>query len=166
MMDTAPEILAIDQNPKLLPAAAAWFHSKWGIPEQAYLDSMEESLTAAGGVPRWYVVLDDSGSIAAGLGVIENDFHKRPDLRPNICAVYVEKPYRLRGLARMLLNHACAELALKGAEHAYLITDHTDFYEHCGWSFFGMIEENSGELCRMYHRRLDLVNRETESTVL
>ena len=41
----------------------------------------------------WYLCLD-SECIVGGLGVIENDFHDRKDLKPNVCAVYTEKEYR------------------------------------------------------------------------
>ena len=34
--------------------AAAWFHAKWGVPEQAYLNSMDDALREAGPVPQWY----------------------------------------------------------------------------------------------------------------
>lgn len=37
-----------------------------------------------GVIPNWFI---------AGAGVIENDFHNRPDLTPNICALYVEEDY-------------------------------------------------------------------------
>ena len=67
--------------------AAAWFHAKWGVPEQAYLDSMDDALREAGPVPQWYLVLESS-RIIGGMGVIENDFHDRKDLTPNVCAVY------------------------------------------------------------------------------
>ena len=123
-----------------------------GKAEMAYLDSMAESQTSQAGVPEWYVIHDGS-AIIAGLGVIANDFHKRPDLTPNLCALFVEEPYRKRGLAKHLLNHACDELTAHGIETAYLITDHTDFYERCGWEFFTMVEEDDGGQARMYRRR-------------
>ena len=104
-------------------------------------------------LPAWYVILDGD-RIIAGLGVIDNDFHKRPDLTPNLCALYVEREYRMRGLARRLLDHACRELGAHGCTDAYLITDHTSLYERCGWSFFTMVEENCGGMIRMYHRAI------------
>ena len=82
------EILKISEHRELLEHAAAWFHSKWGIPEQAYADSMKECLAGNSPVPQWYVILDGE-KIIGGLGVIENDFHDRKDLTPNVCAVYV-----------------------------------------------------------------------------
>ena len=140
-----------DKN--LIEAAANWFHQKWNVPVQAYIGSMESSLSTDTGVPAWYIVKDESENIIAGLGVIGNDFHKRPDLTPNICAVYVEENYRQHGIALMLLNRACADLAKKRIAEAYLITSHTAFYERCGWDFYGMIEENDGTMVRCYHFR-------------
>lgn len=146
------DIVSLSQRPELFDAAADWFSGKWGVPKQAYLDSMAESQTSQAGVPEWYVIQDGS-AIIAGLGVIANDFHKRPDLTPNLCALFVEKPCRKRGLARRLLDHACRELAVHGIETVYLITDHTDFYERCGWEFYTMVEEDDGGRARMYRRR-------------
>jgi len=147
------KIIDLRERKDLIAAAANWFHEKWDVPLQAYMDSMESSLSTDIGVPAWYIIKDDSESIIAGLGVIGNDFHKRPDLTPNICAVYVEENYRQHGIALMLLNRACADLAKKGIAEAYLITSHTAFYERCGWDFYGMIEENDGNMVRCYHFR-------------
>ena len=143
------DIISLSQRPELFDAAADWFSGKWSVPKRAYLDSMAESQTSKTGVPAWYVIMV-GGAIIAGLGVIANDFHKRPDLTPNLCALFVEEPYRKRGLARRLLDYACRELAAYGVETAYLITDHTDFYERCGWEFFTTVEEDDGGQTRMY----------------
>lgn len=146
------DILNLNDHPELTQKYAQWQHEKWGIPLDAYLDSLAQAKLSQTGVPTWYAIQDADGAIIAGVGVIENDFHKRPDLTPNVCAVYVEESHRKQGLARLLLNHACQELARKGIHDAYLLTDHTDFYERCGWEFFIMVEENGGDTARMYHK--------------
>ena len=108
-------------------AAAEWFHSKWGGSTEAYLECMEAYLnqdTELG----WYLCLDD-GQIVGGLGVIENDFHDRPDLTPNVCPVYTEESHRCQGIAGELLNMVVEDLRSKGISPAYLVTDHTGFYE-------------------------------------
>ena len=89
-------IFCLRERPELLLRAAEWFHEKWGIPRAAYEASMRDSLMGLGAVPQWYVTLAD-GAIIAGAGVIENDFHERKDLAPNVCAVYVEEDWRGRG---------------------------------------------------------------------
>ena len=86
-------------------------------------------------VPQWCLALAGE-RIVAGLDVIENDFHPRTDLAPNVCAVYTEPDCRGRGLAGQLLGLACAELAAEGITTLYLLTDHAGFYERYGWEFF------------------------------
>ena len=151
-MDTYP-VVRLTDRPDLLDQAAAWFHSKWGIPEEAYRESMEQCLTGAAPVPQWYVVMDGE-RIIAGLGVIENDFHNRKDLTPNVCAVYVEEAYRCRGIAGEMLNFVCEDMARKGIGTLYLLTDHTSFYERYDWAFFCMVQGDGEEgLSRMYIHR-------------
>lgn len=82
----------------------------------------------------WYLCLEGE-RIVGGLGVIENDFHDRRDLTPNICAVYTEPEYRRRGIAGRLLNKAVEDLRAEGISPVYLLTDHTGFYERYGWEY-------------------------------
>lgn len=101
----------------------------------------------------WYLCLD-GGKIVAGLGVIENDFHDRKDLSPNVCAVYTEEAYRGKGIAGRLLDMAVNDLKSKGVSPVYLVTDHVGFYERYGWEFLCMVQgENEPEMTRMYIHR-------------
>lgn len=92
------EILKLREHAELSEKAAIWFHSKWGIPAEEYRSSIQECLVEAGSVPQWYVVTE-GGEIIGGAGVIENDFHNRKDLAPNVCALYVEEQFRRQGIA-------------------------------------------------------------------
>lgn len=38
------EIIKIKEHNNLLDSVATWFHEKWGIPKEAYVESMEKSL--------------------------------------------------------------------------------------------------------------------------
>ena len=131
--------------PGIKEMAAQWFHEKWGIPKKAYMDSMAESLTGCAPVPQWHVALEN-GRIIGGMGVIENDFHNRKDLTPNVCAVYTEKGRRGEGIPGKLLNFVCSAMKSKGIDTLYLVTDHTSFYEHYGWKFLCMVQ-GDGEPC-------------------
>ena len=130
-------------------AAVAWFHAKWGVPEEAYLACMDAYLkreTELG----WYLCMDGD-RIVAGLGVVGNDFHDRKDLSPNICAVYTEEAYRGRGIAGRLLDLAVEDLRSKGITPVYLVTNHVGFYERYGWEFLCMVQSDSEpEKSRMY----------------
>ena len=143
------DLISLRQRPELKETAAAWFHSKWGVPVEAYLACMDDYLSGKTEL-GWYLCLTD-GQIAAGLGVIENDFHNRRDLAPNICAVYTEKAHRNRGLAGKLLNFAVEDCRSKGISPVYLLTDHTGFYERYGWAFLCMVQgDGEPKPSRMY----------------
>ena len=138
--------------PEIKNNAANWFHSKWGVPESAYLECMDEYLSNSTEY-GWYLCLDGD-KIVAGLGVIENDFHDRKDLTPNVCAVYTEEEYRKQGIAGQLLNMAVEDLRSKGISPAYLVTDHTGFYERYGWEFLCMVQgDGEPDMTRMYIHR-------------
>jgi GNAT superfamily N-acetyltransferase len=146
------EITRLIDRPEIRRSMAQWFHEKWGIPMQAYLDSMDACLSGKTDVPQWYAVIED-GRIIAGLGVIENDFHDRKDLAPNVCAVYVEEEFRGRGVAGKMLAFAAEDMCARGVETLYLITDHIGFYERYGWEFLCMAREDGGGMTRMYTHR-------------
>ena len=80
------KIISLADQPELKQQAAQWFHEKLQIPLEAYIESMEECLKGKNPVPQWYVAKEND-RIIGGLGVIENDFHDRKDLTPNVCAV-------------------------------------------------------------------------------
>lgn len=143
--------VSLRQKPELKEIASAWFCEKWGVPREAYLACMDAYLdkeTEYG----WYLCLDGD-RIIGGLGVIENDFHDRKDLTPNICAVYIEPEYRCRGIAGQLLDTVVQEMRTKGIIPIYLITDHVGFYEKYGWEFLCMVRDDEDRMVRMYIHR-------------
>ena len=146
-------IRKLTDKPELKEHSANWFHQKWGIPSEAYLESMNEALAGESAVPQWYIVTAED-RIIAGLGVIENDFHNRKDLTPNICAVYVEEEHRCQGIAGELLQFACDDMRENGIGTLYLVTDHTSFYERYGWQFLCMVQgDDEPAMTRMYIHR-------------
>ena len=93
--------------------------------------------------------------IVAGLGVIENDFHNREDLAPNVCAIYVEPEYRCKGIAGEMLNFVCEDFSSKGIDTLYLITDHEALYERYGWEFFCEAQgDGESYMSRMYRHQM------------
>ena len=143
------QYIILRDKPEIKDTAATWFHGKWGVPKEAYLECMEAYLqkeTEYG----WYLCLNDN-QIVGGLGVIENDFHDRKDLTPNVCAVFTEEDFRGQGIAGDLLNMAVEDLRSKGISPVYLVTDHTGFYERYGWEFLCMVQgDGEPDMTRMY----------------
>ncbi len=143
-------LVPLRDRPDMLPRAAAWFHQKWSVPLEAYRESMEECLAGKSPVPQWYLALEGD-RIVGGMGVIENDFHDRKDLAPNVCAVYTEEDRRCQGIAGALLELVCRDMKELGIPTLYLVTDHTSFYERYGWEFYCMVQgDGEPELTRLY----------------
>ena len=141
--------ITLKEEPTIKELAAEWFHNKWGVPTEAYLECMDAYLrteTEYG----WYLCLDGN-LIIGGLGVIENDFHDRKDLAPNVCAVFTEDKYRCQGIAGNLLNMVVDDMKSKGVSPIYLVTDHIGFYEKYGWEFLCMVQgDGEPDMTRMY----------------
>jgi N-acetylglutamate synthase-like GNAT family acetyltransferase len=150
MVESVMNIIRLANHPELVEQAASWFSSKWSIEVEAYRDSIKTSISHKEGIPQCYVILDDNQNIIAGVGIIENDFHSRKDLMPNLCALYVDNAYRKQNLARQLLDFARADIKKMGFEQLYLITDLNDFYERCGWKFLTLVDTDDGEMIKMY----------------
>lgn len=138
------------ENPRFTEKAAQWFSTKWEIPTEAYYDSMKECIEQKSEIPQWYIVLDNSDEIIAGAGIIHNDFHDRKDLSPNLCALFVDEKYRKQGIAKYILDFARQDLGNMGFKNLYLVTDHTEFYEKCGWMFLTTVNDDEGIPERMY----------------
>lgn len=146
------QYITLREKPELMDTAALWFNSKWGVPKEAYLECMQEYLSGETEY-GWYLCLDGD-KIVGGMGVIENDFHDRKDLSPNVCAVYTEEDYRKFGIAGNLLNMVVDDLKTKGISPVYLVTDHIGFYERYGWEFFCMAQgDGEPDMTRLYIHR-------------
>ncbi|WP_151795837.1 GNAT family N-acetyltransferase [Acinetobacter soli] len=148
------QTIKISTHPEFKEQAAKWFSKNWDIPYQAYLESMQVAIDHLNAVPEWYVMIDKNRNIVDGAGIIENDFHERTDLTPNLCALFVEEKYRNQHLAKQLLNFVKVDCATRGFEKLYLITDMTNFYEKCGWQFLIMVKTDEGELMKMYESEI------------
>ena len=145
------QYITLREKHDLMLTAAKWFSSKWRVPTEAYLECMTAYLngdTEYG----WYLCLDGD-RIVGGLGVIENDFHERKDLSPNVCAVYTEEDCLRRGIAGKLLDMSVNDMKNKGISPIYLVTDHIGFYERYGWEFLCRVGCDDGSISRMYIHR-------------
>lgn len=145
----AYEYITLRERPAIKDEAAQWFHEKWGVPKEAYLECMDAYLSGET-ENGWYLCLNGE-KIVGGMGVIDNDFHDRKDLSPNVCAVYTEEAYRGQGIAGKLLDMVVDDMKSMGVSPIYLVTDHTGFYERYGWEFFCMVQgDGESDMTRMY----------------
>ena len=108
------KIIKLKEKPELKEQAANWFHEKWGVPLEAYIASMEQSLQGDP-IQEWYLCLDGD-KIIGGMGESVNDFHARKDLTPNICAVDTNEEDRGQGIAGKLVKNVVEEKRKRGIE--------------------------------------------------
>ena len=147
--DNSYQYVTLRERPEMKDMAATWFHDKWSVPKEAYLECMDAYLSGETEY-GWYLCLDGS-RIIGGMGVIENDFHDRKDLSPNVCAVYTEEEYRCQGIAGKLLNIVVEDMRSKKITPLYLVTNHTGFYERYGWGFLCLVQsDGEPKMSRMY----------------
>ena len=147
--DNSYQYVTLRERPEMKDMAATWFHDKWNVPKEAYLECMDAYLSGETEY-GWYLCLNGS-HIIGGMGVIENDFHDRKDLSPNVCAVYTEEEYRCQGIAGKLLNMVVEDMRSKKITPLYLVTNHTGFYERYGWEFLCLVQgDGEPEMSRMY----------------
>ena len=147
------KIVRISASPEFRNTASKWFSEKWGLPVEAYAESMDAAINRREEIPEWYLIMDGD-EIIAGAGIIDNDFHSRKDLMPNLCALYVEEDFRRNGIAGRLLNFVSMDMAMHGVYTLYLITEHDSFYERYGWEFMTVIKDDEGEDMRLYRHQL------------
>ena len=149
---SAYRYIALRDAPQRMDEAAGWFHDRWGVPVEEYRAAMADYLERRSEY-GWYLCLCD-GAVVGGLGVIENDFHDRRDLSPNLCAVYTDAAHRGRGIAGRLLALAVDDLRAKGVSPVYLVTDHVGFYERYGWEYLcTALDEGTHRPTRVYVHR-------------
>ena len=139
------EYITLRERPEIKDDAAKWFSSKWGVPKEAYLECMEDYLSEKTEY-GWYLCLDDD-KIVGGMGVIENDFHERKDLSPNVCAVFTEEDHRGRGIAGKLLFCAWCRAATPSRQEC-IFTDKGGFV--LGFNGVGDYQGEKREICKYY----------------
>ena len=59
------KIIILRERPELAPIAAEWFHCKWGVPTEAYLECMEAYLSGKTENGWWLCLYGEN--IVAGL---------------------------------------------------------------------------------------------------
>ena len=89
-------LVKLRQEPERRNAMARWFHEKWGISSEAYEESMAQCLEGKAAVLQWYLLMEGE-TVMAGAGVIENDFHDRPNCGPISALSMWNRPTGRRG---------------------------------------------------------------------
>lgn len=124
------DIISLRENPAPAPEAIAYFQEKWAdeASRPVYENCITHALRATSSLPQWYVLEEDDAIIGCA-GLIPNDFISRMDLWPWLCALFIEKPYRGRGLGSLLIERARRDAKSAGFTHLYLCMGLIGYYE-------------------------------------
>lgn len=147
-------LISAREHPERLDEIIAFFQRHWATQDSAmvYEDCIRSCVDAPSPLPQWYVV-EFGQDIAAGFGLIPNDFISRMDLSPWLCALFVEPAFRGRGLGSWLCHVARREAARLGFARLYLCTDHVGYYERSGFQYIADGWHPWGERSRIYGAR-------------
>ncbi len=52
------KIISLADRPEMKETMYPWLYEKWGISEDAYLQSMQDCLEGKTPVPQWFIKLD------------------------------------------------------------------------------------------------------------
>ncbi|KMT57909.1 N-acetyltransferase GCN5 [Listeria fleischmannii 1991] len=145
------QIKSLRKTPKLLRPAINYFQAKWANEDtkMIYEDCLAHALETENPLPQWYLLYDGEKIIGCA-GLITNDFISRMDLYPWLCALYIEKNYRGRNYAEILMTHIKKEAKQLGFKHVYLCTNHIGYYEKHQFSYIGEGYHPWGEKSRIY----------------
>ena len=130
------DLISAREHPERLDEIIAFFQRHWATQDSAmvYEDCIRSCVDAPSPLPQWYVV-ESGQDIAAGFGLIPNDFISRMDLSPWLCHAARREAARL-GFARL-----------------YLCTDHVGYYERSGFEYIADGWHPWGERSRIYEAR-------------
>jgi N-acetylglutamate synthase-like GNAT family acetyltransferase len=130
-------IAYLADHPDWIPTLAAWHYGQWAklYPEETKANFAHHLRLSAqtGRIPLTVVALHD-GKLAGSASLIEHDLASHPELSPWLANVYVDEPYRCRGIATVLIKRITREADGLGLTTIYLFTPgETEFYTRRGW---------------------------------
>lgn len=65
------ELIKLREHEEIVSTAAEWFHQKWGVPLEAYRESMEACIADKEAVPQWYLALEGDKIVGTRIGIHE-----------------------------------------------------------------------------------------------
>ncbi len=152
-----PDIGFLADDSRHFEVFAGWLHAQWSMPRGESLTPRREMLRGQMNLDRLPIapIACWRGSPAGIVSLRADDLRSRPDLSPWLSALYVDAPYRGRGIGR-ILAHAVVELAGWGTPRS-ICSPPTDR---------GSIRNWGGDRCRACpRRRCELHRRMFSSSV-
>lgn len=140
------EILPLGQRPDCIEQLAQWHFAQWGsMNPTSTIERRIERLQGhlqPGRVPQTFVAMDDQRLLGSA-SLVAADLPSREDLSPWLASVYVDPPFRNRGIGAALVNRVAQEAQQLGLPALYLFTpDRARFYSNLGWQTVELADWN------------------------
>jgi predicted N-acetyltransferase YhbS len=128
---------------EVIGCLAHWHTQEWGHLYRSEVWNLEaareefaEHIARGGGsVPTTYVALTVSGDVVGSVSLVDSDDLEGFDhIGPWLASLYVDTPWRHRGIARLLIGHLLTQPPARQADSVYLFTpEHAAWYAGLGW---------------------------------
>lgn len=131
------QILPLRERPQFIEQLARWHFAQWGLmnPTNDVGRRMERlrGHLEPGRVPQTFVAVEGE-QVLGSASLVAADLPERSDLSPWLASVYVDSPFRNRGIGGQLVNRVAEEAQSLGFPVIYLFTpDRAAFYARLGW---------------------------------
>ena len=130
-------ILPLRDRPQAIEQLARWHCAQWGWINPA--STVERRIARfadhlqPGRVPQTFIALDGE-QLLGSASLVAADLPARDDLTPWLASVYVDPPFRNRGVGAALVARVTEEARTLGQPALYLFTpDRAAFYARLGW---------------------------------
>jgi len=130
-----------------------WHFAQWSYlaPGKSKEDRLVRLRAACGHseIPTVVVAHNETGLLGSAM-LVTNDMNTRPELSPWLAGVYVDEPFRKRGIGTGLVKHIMHLAAELNVAKLYLYTpDQEHFYKRLGWQTLEMTEFRNTEVTIM-----------------
>jgi N-acetylglutamate synthase-like GNAT family acetyltransferase len=131
------EVLPLRERPEAIEQLARWHYAQWGHWNPAHnverrIERFHDHLQS-GRIPQTFVAVQ--GNVLWGsASLIEADLASHSHLSPWLASVYVDSPFRNRGVGTALVKSVEQEARRLGVPRLHLFTpDKAAFYARLGW---------------------------------
>jgi GNAT superfamily N-acetyltransferase len=147
------EILPLAERSECIEQLARWHFAQWGpINPTSTVERRIERLRGhlePGRVPQTFVAVDGDRLLGSA-SLVAADLPSRDDLSPWLASVYVDPPFRNRGVGAALVKRVAQEARSLDFPTLYLFTpDRAAFYANLGWQVVERDEWNGCEVTVM-----------------
>jgi predicted N-acetyltransferase YhbS len=134
------ELVYLADYPDYIPVLARWHHEQWNYLDPSRTVEQRTAWLQTHGkrtFPTAFVAVENGSTPIGCASLVSHDMSDRMDLSPWLASVYVEPPYRQRGVGSALVRRVMDEARAFAAPRLYLYTpDRESFYARIGWQVY------------------------------